>query len=100
MQGIRDITGLFGNASALAASLNAAAEAAKRPNNYKADTVSRWPLRGRIPEESFADLIDAAAEKGAQITVETLLGLNKPRANAWTNREQRRPRKHSRRRSA
>lgn len=42
------------------------------------DTVLRWRLRERIPEDSWDDVIRAAAEKGVQLTADQLLAVNAP----------------------
>lgn len=42
------------------------------------DTVLRWRLRGRIPEDSWDAVIHKAARRGILVTVNDLLSLNKP----------------------
>lgn len=42
------------------------------------DTVLRWRIRGRIPEDSWDDVIRAAAAADVQITADQLLAINAP----------------------
>lgn len=67
MQGIQDIFGIW-------PSINSMAEALSE----KPDTVSRWKLRGRIPEHIWPKLIERSAGLTTPITAETLLAFNTP----------------------
>jgi hypothetical protein len=67
MQDIQDIFGIW-------PSINSMAEAL----NEKPDTVSRWRLRGRIPEDVWAKLIERTAALDRPITAEDLLAVNAP----------------------
>lgn len=42
------------------------------------DTVLRWRIRGRIPEDSWGDVIRAAQVEGTQLSAEQLLAVNAP----------------------
>jgi hypothetical protein len=44
----------------------------------KRDTVYRWQLRRRIPDDAWQAVIDAAAAKGRALSAAELLAFNKP----------------------
>jgi len=67
---MRDIAGIF----AIWPSTNDMAEAIEA----KPDTVFRWKLRGRIPQEHWSAVITAALSKGATVTAEELLLASAP----------------------
>lgn len=67
MQEIHDIFQIWGDSvTPMAADLG-------RPY----DTVLAWKLRGRIPEDAWQDVIEAAAKRGSAITVVDILAVNK-----------------------
>ena len=57
------------------------------------DTVLRWRLRGRIPEDSWGEVIRAAAEAGVELTAENLLVVNAPLKERGRPRTKRRARR-------
>ena len=67
MQVIQDIFGIWPSLPAMAIAIGA-----------KPDTVYRWQKKGRIPEDSWQPVIDAAAIRGRQITAADLLAVNTP----------------------
>lgn len=67
MQGLQDIFGRWPSISALAEDIN---------ENY--DTVLRWRIRGRIPEDAWPKLIERSAANNDPVTAEDLLAFNAP----------------------
>ena len=66
MQAIQDIFRIWGE------SVTPMAQDLGRPY----DTVLAWRTRGRIPEDAWQDVIDAAAKRGRTITVADILAVN------------------------
>lgn len=67
MQARRDIFGLWPTFTALASDIDA-----------KPDAVRKWGKFGRIPQEYWQSVIDAAARKGHPLTLEDILAFNAP----------------------
>jgi hypothetical protein len=67
MQALQDIFGLWPSISVMAESIGA-----------KTDTVRKWKKSGRIPEDSWEVVIDAAGMKGATLTIADLHAANRP----------------------
>ena len=67
MQVRHDIFGLWPTFTALATDIDA-----------KPDTVRKWGKFGRIPQESWQSVIDAAARKGHPLTLEDIVAFNAP----------------------
>lgn len=64
---IEDIFGIWGRPSNLAVDIHA-----------KADTVRKWWKHRRIPEDAWAEVIEAARKRGHRITAQDILSANKP----------------------
>jgi hypothetical protein len=45
-------------------------------------TVAKWKQRGRIPSESWGDVIKAAKKRGHEMTFEQIAKANPPRQSA------------------
>lgn len=67
MQALQDIFGIWPDLSSMATAIG-----------QKPDTVYRWSKKGRIPEDSWQSVIDAAVVRGRQLTASDLLAANKP----------------------
>lgn len=67
MQAIHDIFSLWPTVAAFANDLKA------RP-----DTVRKWKKFQRIPQESWEDVISAAASRGMNLTVTDIIAANAP----------------------
>jgi hypothetical protein len=67
MQSIQDIFGIWPSVEAMANAIN-----------EKPDTVLRWTYRGRIPEDAWSAVIEAASLKRRKVTAQQLLELNAP----------------------
>lgn len=67
MQALQDIFALWPSIREMADALN-----------EKSDTVLRWRIRGRIPEDAWPKLIEEATSRHIQITANDLLTLNRP----------------------
>lgn len=46
--------------------------------SVKPDTVRKWKKSGRIPQESWQSVIEAARRRGHLVTVESILAFNTP----------------------
>lgn len=68
MQAFDDIFSIWDDISDMATALN-----------EKQDTVYRWSLRGRIPDNAWDRVIEAAKKRGTVLTVADLHAANKPR---------------------
>lgn len=67
MQALRDIFEIWD-------SIGEMAKGVRRPY----DTVLAWKLRGRIPEDAWRDVINAAALHKVRLTVEQIMAVNEP----------------------
>lgn len=67
MQGIQDIFQIWPSVRDMATEIE-----------QEYDTVLRWRLRGRIPEDSWDIVIQRAARHGKLVTAAQLLALNRP----------------------
>jgi len=68
MQALQDIFAIWGDSiGVMAAAVGA-----------KYDTVRKWRKSGRIPEDSWQAVIDAAMVRGRSLTASDLLAMNKP----------------------
>jgi hypothetical protein len=67
MQAIQDIFGIWPTLVDMATAIGA-----------KPDTVYRWQKKGRIPEDSWQAVIDAAVVRGQPLTAGDLLAVNTP----------------------
>ncbi len=66
-QSIHDIFAIWGSVSTMANDLG-----------EKRDTVFRWKLRERIPEDAWGKIIERAAMRERLVTASDLLKVNKP----------------------
>ena len=46
--------------------------------NRPYDTVLAWRIRGRIPEDAWQDVIDAAVLRGKRLTIAEIMAVNEP----------------------
>jgi hypothetical protein len=67
MQSIQDIFDIWPSVEAMANAIN-----------EKPDTVLRWLYRGRIPEDAWPKVIEAASGKRRKVTAQQLLDANAP----------------------
>lgn len=67
MQALQDIFALWPSIREMADALN-----------EKSDTVLRWRIRGRIPEDAWPRLIEQAAFRDITVTANDLMTLNAP----------------------
>ena len=80
MQGPRDIFSIWANVSEMAESID-----------QLPDTVYRWKLRSRIPEEHWNAVIAAAGKRGKTITASDILAANTPsKRRGWPRHKVRR----------
>ena len=67
MQAIQDIFGIWPTPTDMARAIGA-----------KPDTVLKWSRKGRIPEDSWQSVIDAAMVRGRALTAADILAANTP----------------------
>lgn len=67
MQALQDIFRIWPDTAALAADIGA-----------KADTIRKWKKFGRVPQEAWQPMIDAALRRGEKITVAQICAANAP----------------------
>lgn len=67
MQAIEDIFGIWDSIEAMAIDIN-----------QLPDTVYRWKVRGRIPEDMWPGIIEKAALRERLVTAQQLMVLNAP----------------------